>query len=338
MAIYDYPSSADLRTVAQVLIPNLTKNRVAFQLMPLEESNTSMVIWEQMDDYRGLQNIRGMDGAPGRVANVGGKRYSMKPGVYGDFTTVDEMELTERRQFGTFGQPVKIGDLVQNRQNLLLGRELNLIETNIWTLLTTGSYAVANPAGQTLITDTFPIQTFTAGTPWATSATATPLANFRAIQTSGPAVSTDFGPGAVAYMNRFTYNYLITNSNPADLYGRRAQGLATINNLKELNQLLTGDNLPTIQLYDKGFENDSGSYVRFLPTGKVVVVGARDDASVIGKYMLTRNANNPDGSPGSFSKVIDKGEDTVPRTIEVHRGHNGGPAIFFPGSVYAMNV
>jgi hypothetical protein len=53
---------------------------------------------------------------------------------------------------------------------------------------------------------------------------------------------------------------------------------------------------------------------------------------------MTRNANNPGMAPGRYQKIIDRGENEVPRKIEVHRGHNGGPVIYFPGSIVAMTI
>ena len=53
---------------------------------------------------------------------------------------------------------------------------------------------------------------------------------------------------------------------------------------------------------------------------------------------MTRNANNAGASPGMYVKVVDKGEDEVPRQIEVHLGFNGGPAVYYPSAVVKMAV
>jgi hypothetical protein len=53
---------------------------------------------------------------------------------------------------------------------------------------------------------------------------------------------------------------------------------------------------------------------------------------------MTRNANNPDLAPGPYMRVIDTGEIVIPRSIEVHDGHNGGPVIYFPSAVVVMSV
>jgi hypothetical protein len=75
-----------------------------------------------------------------------------------------------------------------------------------------------------------------------------------------------------------------------------------------------------------------------VPNNKVVVVGKRSMGQRIGAFRLTRNVNNADMSPGVYQKVIDWVDKKVPRTIEVHDGVNGGPVIFYPGSIVVMTV
>jgi len=76
-----------------------------------------------------------------------------------------------------------------------------------------------------------------------------------------------------------------------------------------------------------------GTFTPFIPDNTAVVVGRRIDGSPIGNYKMVRNANNPGLAPGPYTKVIDRGETTVPRTIEIHDGHTGGPALFFPSAI-----
>lgn len=340
MAIFTFPNDVRLTAIAQDFLPRLLEGRVGLALMPLQEDDNDILIWEQMDNFTGLQQIRGINGAPQRVQRVGLKRYRAQPGYYGEFQTVDEQEMTRRRPMGVFGNlPIDIGDLVQQLALNLQVRELDLQESIVWTLLTTGTYSVANGAGTVLQTDTYPIQTYTATTGWATPASATPLADFRAIQLLGPAHSTEFNANATAYMSRITFNNLISNTNNADLYGRRVEGLATVNNVKDLNKLLLRDDLPQIEIYDKGYFTDGGTFTRFLPTGKVVVMGVRPQDAKVGYYRLTRNVNDGNNGVGSYTMVSDSLETKrPPREIVVHRGHNGGPVIFYPGSVIAMSV
>lgn len=337
MANYVVPTSADIQQIARVKAPRLEADRLIFQYMPVKTKDASLVMWEQGDNYTGLQQIRGVNGTPPKVQPTGVSQFQMQPGFYGEFTEINELELTNRRAYGTFAQPIDLSDLVMERQDLLLNRRYDRIELIGWALLTTGTFSVAAPNGAVVHTDTFPLQTYSAGVAWATVATAAPLANFRAVQLLGRGKGANFGASATAIMNQVTANALLGNTNAADIGGKRTGGFGTFNSLAEINGLLTMDNLPSIVIYDEGYLNDSGTFVPFIADNKVVVLGKRPAGQTIAEYQMVRNVNNPGFAPGPYMKTV-ADEDEVPFKVEVHDGHTGGPAIFFPGSIVVMSV
>ncbi len=339
MSNFVYPTAAEIQQIAQDKMPRLTQDRPIFQILPIRNVNETLLIWEQLDNFRGLQSVRGLNGQPGRVNSVGMKQYTMQPGVYGDVMTINELELTQRRAPGTFGSPIDITDLVLEKQDHLLGRRLDRIESIGWNLLSSGTFSVSGGAGSGVVHgDTFPIQQYVSTVPWSTISTATPLNDFSQVQLLARGHSVDFGAAATAFMNRATFNNLRNNTNGADIYGRRTMGMGTFNNLGGINQLLLGDDLPQIVVYDQGYQNDNDVFTPFIPLNKVVVVGKRPAGQPIAEYRMTRNAINPDLSPGAYMRVIDTGEFAIPRSIEVHDGHNGGPVIYYPSAVIVMSV
>lgn len=339
MATFTYPTSAELNLIAQRKMPRLTADREVFSFFPIRTQDAYNLLWEQLDNFIGLQAIRGINGSPTRVVPVGINRFQMDPGVYGEFMSLDELQLTQRRAYGTFGTPVNVEDLVLEKQDQLLLRRLERIELIIWTLLGTGTFSVAAPAsagGGILYTGTFPVQTFSASVPWSTVATATPLADIRAVQLKRRGFSVSFGADATLYMNQTTFNNMIANTNAADLFGRRTAGLGTFNNLTSVNALLMGDNLPKIVIYDETYYDDTSTFQLFIPNGTAILVGRRPAGQVVGEYRMVRNANNTDLAPGPYMKIVDNGEREVPRRIDVHDGHNGGPVLFYGSAVVAM--
>ncbi len=337
MATYVYPSAAEITQIAQDKMPRLTQDRPIYDIFPMRSVNETLLVWEQLDNFKGLQNVRGVSGQPQRVVPVKLSQYQMQPGIYGEFMSINETELTTRRVAGTWGAPIDITDLVLEKQDQLLNRRLDRVEYIGWTLLSTGTFSVASPNGAVIHPDTFNIQTFTAATGCGTSATSTPLADFSSVQLLSRGHSVDFGAPATAFMNRSTFNNLRTNTNASDLYGRRTQGLGTFNNLQGINQLLVGDDLPQVVVYDQGYLDDTATFQNFIPVNKIVVVGKRPAGQPIAEYRMTRHANTPDLSPGPYMRVIDTGEIQIPRAIEVHDGHNGGPVIYFPSAVVVMS-
>lgn len=338
MPSYIYPSSQDLSVVEQNLLPRLTADSPVFDILPIDTQDATLLKWQQKDNYKGLQSLRGLNGEPPRITRVSINEYMMRPGVYGEFGLIDEAELTERRKMGSFDAPIDITDLVAELQEQLLTRRLNRIEQIGWTLLTTGTFSVSSETGAVLHTDSYTFQTSTPVVPWATIATATPLADFRAVQLLNRGYSVNFGKEATAFMNRSTWNDMIRNTNASDLYGRRTAGLGTYENIGDINKLLAGDDLPQIVIYDGGYLNAAGTFTLFIPNNKVVVIGKRPGGKNLGNYTMTRNANNPNLAPGASTKVVDNSDREVPRKISVYDLHNGGPRFYYPSAVVVMTV
>lgn len=344
MPTYLYPTNREIQTIGPAKVERLTTDRVGFDIMPMRNVNAGTVEWVQRDNYFGLQQLRGLDGAPSHVKRVGEKTYVYEPGVYGEFQTITETELVRRA--GSVADPnvaVDVADLVTRMQDHLMGRELDRIEQIIWTLLTTGTFSVLLPSGATGFTATFALATFTASPTWATIATATPLKDFRTMRIANAGMGANFGAGATAYMNSTTAANLLANTNTADLGGRRVEGGNTVQNLSQFNRIVASNDTPQVVEYDEGYYNDSNAFTRFIPNNTVVVVGRRPAGQRIGEYVKTRNANNAGMAPGTYEFVVDRtgnsnGIQQVPPNITYHRGHNGGPVVYFPGSIVVMTV
>jgi hypothetical protein len=340
MAInFGYPSNATLQAIAQALLPDLTLQDPIFDHFPMEEKNAAQVMWEQEDRYTGLMEVRGLGGSPGRVQAAGLSRFIMQPGYYGDYALVDESELTLRRMMGDPLARADVSDLVMKRQNQLMTRLVNRAKLTAW-LCATGSFTNTSSNGLVTVTDSYAVQTYSAGTAWSTAATSTPLADFRAIKLKQRGYSVTFGQQAKAYMNQTTFNYLTANTNSADLYGKRTAGLATIIGVDDTNAVLAKEGLPQIVIYDDGYLNSSNTFVNFIADSKVIVVGKRLDGAPIGGFQMTANASRTDGGPGIYNFVTDSLNtgNPIPRELQEHLGFNGGPAILFPSAIVYMSV
>ena len=340
MTTYQWPSAAELQEVEQSLLPVLTQDDPIFSLMPIVTVDADRLLWDQEGNYRGLTGLRGLDGQPTAVRAVGANRYEARPGVYGDFATIDEEELTTRGRLGAWNVPIDISDLVRGRQDQLLHRRINRIRYLGWKLITTGSYSVLNRNGVSH-GDSYTLQTYNATT-WATAASSTPLVDFRAVQLLGRGYSVNFGAGATAYMNRTTANNMFANTNASDLGGRLQNiftgGTAAAPSMAVVNQIQAGEDLPSVVVWDDGYEDDSGNFQLFIPNGTVIIVGRRMGGAPIMDFAMTRNANNPNSAPGPYSFVKDRRGETVPPTIEVHDGFNGGLRIYQPAAIVVMDV
>ena len=347
---YDIPDLVALQEVEQEILPVLTMNDPLFDLFPIDSENASMIEWEQKDNYAGLMAVRGINGNPGRVQKVGSKTYSMEPGYYGGFTPLDEKELTKRRALGTFDEPINIDDLITEALEHLMTQQINRQRKIIADLITTGTFSVTNElTGSIDHTDSFTLPASTASIPWTTVATATPLLNIRAAIATRIGYSYDFGKEAIMLMNQNTYNNFINNANSADLAGKRASYGQTYQSVGNLNDLLAADNLPQILVYNESYlATPSSTPTLLIPDGKVVICGKRKTGRSLGNFTVTRNANHPDMAAAPYLWIVDPfqgasgnilpSSGSIPRTIEVHRGFNGGVKLPFPGGIYVLTA
>lgn len=345
MATYLYPTQRELRTLGAELVAQETLNDPLLgRVFPITSVNSAMLKWSlDADDY-GLQQLRGLNGAPLSVQRIGRTDYVSRPGYFGEFETVDEEELTLRSADVSGTARIDVSDLVVMAYSQLRKREITRIRQIGWTLLTTGTFSISGKGSTLTYTDTFSLQTYSASD-WSTVSTATPLADFRAVQALGAQYGVTFGARAIAVMNRVTANRMLGNTNSSDLAGRRTNGGGTITSVPRVNgEVLTSEDLPTVVVMDDGYKNDSGTFTRFIADDKVVVLGLRNDGDKIGEYRMTRNmVNGSNGAPGHYEFVKDyiqgiNAPKEVPPKIEVHGGHNGGPVIFRPNAIVIMSV
>lgn len=335
MLNYEYPTTRELREINPEKIQDLTRVRPTFEIFPLVDSQYWTLEWTIKDNWMGFQQLRGLNGEPSYVKMVGEKSYSAQPGVYGEYMTVDEKMMTLRAQSARDGEPVDISDLVVERQDYMNFRELELIEFVHWKALLDGQFSFVGPTGATYA-DQFPIQT-AAFSDWSDLANATPLKDLMGLKTLSSGKSVSFGTGARIFLNSVTLSYLLRNRNANDLGGQLAVssgGVKPVKNLTEINTTLQSHGLPQLVEYDEGYNAEpSGTFTKWIPDDVLSIVGQRTNGDRLGEYRMVRNALNSDGAPGRYEKVIDRGEDRVPRIIEVHRGHNGGLVIFYGSAI-----
>jgi hypothetical protein len=335
---YVYPTTSEIEMVEQKLLPRLTADSPVFEVMPFDSSDAELLIWEQLDNFTGLQQLRGYNGKPQLVNRIGAKRYIAQPGVYGEYMPLDEHELTTRRRYGTLGGgPIDVSDLVAQRHEQLLNRRINLIEKICWDLLINGTFSISNPTNGVTYSGSYTQQTFTPTVPWNTLATATPLADLRTLPSFEAGQSVSFRAGSFLICNYVTANYLLNNQNANDLFGKRIGGGNTTLTLNDVNNVFVMNDIPSIRVYNGGYIDSTNTWQYFIPNGKLLLVGRRVTGSRIGFYRFTRNVNSPNAAPTPYVRVIDHSVDTVPPVVEVHDGHNGGPVIQFPGSIIKIN-
>jgi hypothetical protein len=341
---YVYQSSATIEKIAPELIVTAAMDDPVFDILPIHPINSSRLRWTIKDNYRGLMGLRGLGGSPVRATIVGTNIYETSPAAFGEFMDIDEIEMTNRAAGvpANMEVPINVADLVSERQEQLTIRQVQRMKHLAYTLLLTGTVTVNLPDGAPGWNNAYTPQTLTVSPLWSSTTTAHPLADLRSLQpTYGFGTSGKFGNMAKMYMNTATANYLLANSLATDLGGKRLDFGQTVNFLPEVNRYLLTADLPQIVIHDDGYVDDAGTFHLWIPTGKVIVVGARPADEQPGNFQITRNINNPDkgARPYAFIKDYTSGAiKTVPPRIEVHQGFNGGPVVQRASQIVIMTV
>lgn len=334
---FTYPNSVELREIEQDKLPRSLELSPIFRYFPQVGVDSHLLEWTQRDTYGGMQQLRGLNGQPPRVATVGERKFIFTPGAYGEHMAIDEIEMTTRARSTAINTPIPIDDLVIRRQDQLLVRRQNRIEWLCWQLFLNGHFIAHDTRGVIMHRGAYAVQRFTAPVPWSLRDTATPLEDVSNAKLMFRGTGTDGGPRSRLLMNSTTAAHFTRNRNAADMGSRRGAIGPNILSVNGANEILVGEGSPTIEVYDGGYRDAFGNWVTYIPDGKVAYVGVLNNGETHGEFRFTRNINSIGAAPQPYVKVIDK-QNQVPREIECHDGFNGGPVIFYPGGIIIMDV
>lgn len=334
-----------MREITQLKLPVKLADRKILKLCPMVNVDETDLIYEQRGVYRGVQNARGLNGPTGPAKRPGVQSWRVAPGYYGDHWSIDETELIRLRDVGTWDTMKSYEKHLSEATEILTERFLNRVELSIASIITTGGFQVQNLAGEQKHQGVYNIPQFTPSILWDQLSTSTPFANIRdyvAQLILGKSVVFKDG---ILLMSRPTFNLLMKNTNANDIGGKRLAVGANINSLEDVNKYLAADDLPTIEISDEDYYPEGASNlvaapgpVRYIPNGKVVLIGRRKDGALIGEYRLTKAIQNgPNSAPGEWFSVEDR-RNMAPYAVTFRMGHNGGPVIYHPEALAIINA
>jgi hypothetical protein len=340
---FTYPTALELQEIQRIFQPQYVAEDPIFQYFPIVTKNSWRLKWRQRDNFIGLQNVRGLGGEFQVVNKVGAKEYDMEPSVYGEALYWGEEELTEKAQMASLTEPTSINDEVTEGVQQLEFRQTMRIRHTLWTMVGTGAVRVTDKTGAVKAEYQYPFSQVNAAVAWSNRASATPFADLVGLRKRAAGIGATFGKGSKVFINAIDFEHLTLNANPADVFGRRTQYGATINNIADVNKLLKEqnsgeDDLPEIAVWDGGHYSNATTFQRHIPTGTAIVLGKRLDGSPLGEYRVCRNMNNPEGAAGFYQRFRDLREQRSPPAFELEQGHNGGPVVWYTQPIARLNI
>lgn len=337
-AIYTYANSAEMTEAAREKMIRLDESTPGGLLMPMADHDTETVLWNIRDNVEGLMLLRQQDAPFPESLPAGNKTFSMQPARLGEKRTLPERFIEAGRAVGTIADPVDVTKELAIQQDEILQRMQWAKEYMRWRVITDGVVSMADMSGNTQEVARWTRNLTVVGTLWTTPATATPLANFRALRDAKRGLGHAFDENAIALATNKTWSYLLTNTNANDFGGKRNYGLRPINGIGEFNEAISAqEGIPQLRAFDDGYIDPTTKLlVPFIPDGYIVVVGKNPTYGwSVGEWASTRNGAN-NGAPGLFSRTGMTYDD--PQRPFVSVGLNGGPTIRYANQVQVMQV
>jgi hypothetical protein len=301
----------NLEMVTGALMPDLIWDEVTdegndplLSALPFGYVDADKIKYDQFEDPYGLIPMRGIDHAPEVVQMPGYRTYQIDPGYFGLATQLRESEVTSERQPGTLADPLdvsdRLGKLMMDGAAMVTSR----FRKSIGDLLSTGTLTITGTAGQVFQYAADGYRTLSPGTGWqAAPTTATPITDLLGWQaTLQKGSSSRFGADSVLLCNSNVIVDLFkttqVQSTYKATYGSSIIGLDGKGDLKGLNEILQGFDLPKIVRYDKGYfptladakARTTANWVYAVANKSLVWIGTRPKGQQLGQFQLTRHA------------------------------------------------
>ena len=344
MITFKFPTPVELDFMTQEYVVNRERFR-GQQIIPFKETMLPTVQWDELDNERGMTSAHQQDADPKIVDRPGSKLREYTPIFFKESEIIKESELLNARALGTLNGMISMDDLVATRLKARIDKDFIRAEWLIWSML---NGAISINENGVVVSETFASPTYTPSVNWDQHATATPLADPRAIALAlrGTGAS---GQRAIVMINQTDMNHVLANTNANDFFGFVNENFKkTTYSVEELNRILSANALPSFEVYDEGYIDSSGTFQTFITNGRPVVLGKRNGSMPLGNFMLTPSLHEErNGMPaGGFFSVItvngqpsngaitlnELGSAENPK-IKITTGFYGGPTQYYLRSI-----
>jgi hypothetical protein len=349
MITYRFPTNVSVDGVLQEYVVDRAK-LLGLSLLPFQNLYTQRVVWDELDRERGATRPHNMNADPVIGNRPGSKRHEYTPIPHKETDILNESDILMPAQLGTLGGVLDLSTEIGRITKARVDKNYLRAEIEIWQTLK--GHLVVDDNG-VKVDETFPIQTYDVAIDWDELATAKILHDWNLIARKFR--FTGASPvGAIGYMNSVTASWILENKNADDLKGFQNSNFVQLAySVEDANKIFVGRGLPTIQVYDDGYIDETDAEIQFLEDGEIIIIGKRPAGQIVGDYGLTPTVHrqeNGQPAPGFFSIIEVNGQPnpgavTVQALgssknpkIEITGGMYGGPRLKYPRSVIKVRA
>jgi Phage major capsid protein E len=346
-----YPTNAEIDETIQAYVPQVDKF-IGSGFMPIKPRKTNKVKWTEKNKMRGKTALHKRGNEPHIDDREGSVDREFKPIDFKETDVIGEQEILEKRQEGTWGEPLDLEDVVVETIRERADKTMIAVEETRWAAFR-GHLSMS--AKGVKVNETFPVQTHTPLVEFDDFANAKPLMVLDEIGDKFDATGAS-NEGAIHVMSRKTFRLFLQNNNDADLKKFAGSNFVDVmNGLAAFNKLLQDRNGSMVKLTDEGFIEDDENFIRFVKAGEIFTFGKRPMNQKIGEWQATISLHRQEnGKPvgGYFSIMEVNGQPSVgsittslaqlgagknPK-FEITGGIYGGPTIKYPQSIVYTKV
>lgn len=296
------------------------------------------VNWAVYKETTGITYAHVFNADPKRIQRSAIATYSVDGQPYKEVYPISEDELTLAASLEDDRMKAELEYLIGMGLQHLNERQLRRMEKDRWQVLQTGKLTISEQGVQRDIDFGIPSgNKLTVGSgvtaAWANTVTAKPLSDIAAAINKFEDLDVD---GVDVIMNRATAQLLLENEQIVDkLAGIPYSAEWNIGNFGSLMQRMLGE-VDRVEVYNKGYLDESGSRQRFIADNKVVIIGrpatlSSDGNRDVGMFCGTDSIHAGDvrnPRPGRFA---------IPDYHNARR-ESANPTIDIVGGVYGLCV
>ena len=300
--------------------------------LPMENYPFGVVMWDSEETVRGLTPAQAVDTDPYLRSPQGREENALRTAIWAESFRLRQSDFERIRAAGRYDKMAGRDEVMKETRATDLRLESRIEWCRVNALK--GSMVIDSNGVKRTLTYSLPSgHSVTAGTPWANTATADPLANILAWslifrgKTDGK-ITCYYNKQVAIWLSQS--EKLLTHFTGTNMVGQLSPGnVGTL-----LSLLVAGEQPIEFKMYDRGYIDESGSYTPFLGNNDFLMVADPPDGQNIGSFKTTPDIRGAVGSsteprPGKFVTIDNRLKSKNPY-YEQTQGIQGIPVIKFP--------
>jgi len=340
--VFQFPATAELSEIASERARVIDAESALSRVLPIQTSDGWLVEWEYRENITGMPPVLFADQQFVATKGTGSKAFGMQPYRFGEQRTMSEKELLNARRLGGYDHEA-LGDWMDRNMSEMLIRQHNAMTSMRSQILGANAYVTMyDGEGHSVTTGRWdrPTDAYIAlsgGDKWDQASTGLVLGSLRQCRELRWGSGFAFDRRSLAIANTVTWSKAYSNTNSADLGGKRGNYGQTLTDDKGIVEYISNnENLPTPVWDDSTWLSDDGTVNKAIPDGYVYLVGYHMTNGLRGGSVQVKSHIGLNGRAGVYANAGNT--HTEPPRPYLALGANFGPRIDYLKQFLCLKV